>query len=130
MADQRQECARATALLTIVSLCWPMAVAFAAATSAPRLPACCMRAAHACRMQHAAHSPANADKVEGVCRACGWCHAVPNGPAYIRATVVTFSFSLQTLPGVARPTAEPHDSATRLHASRAPPRFVFAPEQV
>ena len=102
-----------------------MATAFAAAATAPALPACCMRMSHAC---HGQQNPPG-DKFESVCRNCGWCHAVPNARAHLTFVSSTFSFSVYHAAQIAGPDSHPTLAASRLHASRAPPRSSFATEQ-
>jgi hypothetical protein len=119
MTGGNRQFARATVLLIVLALCWPMATALAAA--APALPACCMRMAHSC------HSHDNSgDKFESVCRTCGWCHALPNASAHLAATSVTLSFSVSHAAKFAEPQSQPISAPSRLHASRGPPRNAIA----
>jgi hypothetical protein len=120
MTGGQGQFARATAALIVLALCWPMATAFAA-TAAPALPGCCMRMAHSC------HSRDNSgDKFESVCRACGWCHALPNASAHLAVMSVTFSFSVYNAAEFAEPQSQPISAPSRLHASRGPPRNAIA----
>ena len=121
MTGGQRQSVRATAVLIVLALCWPMATAFAAAASAPALPACCMRMAHSC------HSHDNAGaQFESVCRTCGWCHALPNARAHLAVTSVTFTFSIYHAAEFAEPQSQPISAPSRLHASRGPPRNAIA----
>lgn len=125
MTGARRQSVRATALLIVLALCWPMATAFAAAASSPAQRACCMRASHGC------HSHDNSgDRFESVCRACGWCHALPNARARLAGTHVRFSFSLHHAAEFAEPQSQPIFAPSRLHASRAPPTNALASEEI
>lgn len=121
MTGGQRQFARATALLIMLALFWPMATAFAAAASAPTLPACCMRMAHGC------HSHENSGaKFESVCRTCGWCHALPNARAHPAYAAVAFSFPVYHAPELSESLSQPAAAPSRLHASRAPPRNAIA----
>jgi hypothetical protein len=121
MTGGQRQFARATAVLIVLALCWPVATVFAAAASSPLLPACCMRMAHSC------HSQDNSGaKFESVCRACGWCHALPNARAHLAVTSVRFAFSIYHPAEFAEPQSQPISAPSRLHASRAPPRSAIA----
>lgn len=125
MTGARRQSVRATALLIVLALCWPMATAFAAAAAAPARPACCMRASHGC------HSHDNSgDRFESVCHACGWCHALPNAQAHLAATSVTISFSLHHAAEFGEPQSRPIFAPSRLHLSRAPPTGALASEEI
>jgi hypothetical protein len=112
-------------MLVVLALCWPMATAFAAAASAPAQHACCMRAAHGCHSRDS-----SGDSFQAVCRACGWCHALPNARGHVVAGKVTFSFSVYHAPLAAHSESQPSPAPSRLYASRAPPSNASAPEAI
>jgi hypothetical protein len=113
---------RATALLVVLALCWPMATAFAAAAASPARPACCMRMSHACHSQNEQSS----DKFQSVCRTCGWCHALPNARAHLHTASVIFSISIAHAAAILESQSQPSLAVSRLHASRAPPLSASA----
>ena len=125
MTGGQRQFARATTVLIVLALCWPMATALAAAASSPVSPACCMRMAHGC------HSHDNSGaQFESVCRTCGWCHALPNASAHLAVTSVTFSFSIYHAAEFAEPQSQAISAPSRLHASRGPPRTAPAIEAI
>jgi hypothetical protein len=124
MTGAKRQFARATAVVIVLALCWPTVTAFAAATG-PVQEACCMRTSHAC------HSHQNSGaSVQAVCHACGWCHALPNAPAHVATTRVTFSFSIHHAGSLAELHSRSTAAPSRLHASRPPPRTAIAGEVI
>ena len=120
MTGGQRQSARATAVLIVLALGWPMAAALAAATS-PVSPACCMRMANGCH----AHDNSGA-RFESVCRTCGWCHALPNARAHLASAAIAFSFSVYHAPQLSESLSQAAAAPSRLHASRAPPRTAIA----
>jgi hypothetical protein len=120
MTGAGRQFARATAVLIVLALCWPMATALAAAASSPVSPACCMRMAHGC---HSHDNPGA--KFESVCRTCGWCHALPNASAHLASAAIAFSFPVYHAPELSESLSQ-SAAPSRLHASRAPPRNAIA----
>ncbi|MBZ5510531.1 MAG: hypothetical protein LAN70_05100 [Acidobacteriia bacterium] len=125
MTGGQRQFARATAVLIVLALCWPMATALAAAASSPASPACCMRAAHGCH----SHNNSGA-KFESVCHTCGWCHALPNARAHLASAAIAFSFSVYRAPQLSESLSQAAAAPSRLHASRAPPRSAPATEAI
>ena len=125
MTGVKRQSARATAVLIVLALCWPMATAFAAVASAPAPRACCMRASHDCH-SHEQTGNHSGDQFESVCRHCHWCRALPNAQAHLSSAAVTFSFSVDLAAETGDSPSQPSLAPSRLHFSRAPPRTAEA----
>lgn len=125
MTGVRHNCARATALVVVLALCWPTATALAvAAKSAPVQHSCCMRMSHACHPQRQ-----SGDSIQTICHTCGWCHALPNARAGQTSASVSFCISIARADLRIEPESSASLAPSRLRASRAPPlSFSFAQE--
>ncbi len=114
--------ARVISVLVVLALCWPTGTALAVAAKAnPVQHSCCMRMAHACHPR-----PQSGDSIQAVCRACGWCHALPNASAGQVPPTVGFHIAIALAALDQQAESRVSSAPSRLHASRAPPRVTSA----